>query len=119
MTVGLQMALGLVGLLSGWAFAEPNLAAAGARSVLTESQAQWLADHPNLRIGFTAIPPQVFYDAQTGAMSGLCIDYLRAVEEQLGYRFELVFYPTWDEMMKAAFQGKIDVIYAAKKTPVR
>ncbi|MEN6307912.1 MAG: PAS domain S-box protein, partial [Anaerohalosphaeraceae bacterium] len=118
-TVGLWIALGLAGFLSTWAYAEPNLATAGAGSVLTESQTRWLADHPNLRIGFTAIPPQVFYDAQTGAMSGLCIDYLRAVEEQLGYQFELFFYPTWDAMMEAAFQGKIDVIYAAQKTPVR
>jgi len=113
---GLRIVLGLLGFMSGWIAAEPNLA---VHPILTDSHKQWLADHPNLRIGFTAIPPQVFYDPATKTLSGLCIDYLHAVEEHLGYRFELEYFPTWDDMMQAAFRGDIDVVYAAQKTPTR
>ncbi|MBN2514158.1 MAG: PAS domain S-box protein [Sedimentisphaerales bacterium] len=112
----LGIVLSLLGFLSGWIEAEPNQA---VNPILTESHKQWLADHPNLRIGFTAIPPQVFYDPATKTLSGLCIDYLHAVEKKLGYRFEKTYYPTWDEMMQAAFRGDLDVIYAAQKTPMR
>ncbi len=113
---GLWVVLSLAGLLSGWLAAEPNQA---VNPILTAHQIQWLADHPNLRIGFTSIPPQVFYDPATQTFSGLCIDFIRVVEKQLGYSFEWVYFPTWDEMMKAAQQGHIHVVYAAQKTPVR
>jgi PAS domain S-box-containing protein len=86
---------------------------------LSDAQRQWLSEHPGLRIGVTSIPPQVFYDDKTGRMTGLCIDYIRAVEKQIGYAFKIEYFPTWDEMMQAAYAGNIDVIYAAQRTPKR
>jgi PAS domain S-box-containing protein len=88
-------------------------------SVLTEAQRQWLAAHPDLRIGLTSIPPQVFYDPATGKLTGLCMDYLHALEKHIGYSFRKGYFQTWDEMMQAAFEGRIDVVYAAQQTPLR
>jgi PAS domain S-box-containing protein len=86
---------------------------------LTAVQRQWLLGHPNLRIGVTSIPPQVFYDKETSRTTGLCIDIIREVEKQIGYSFKIEYFSTWDEMMKAAYGGRIDVVYAAQRTPKR
>jgi PAS domain S-box-containing protein len=109
-------------LVFGYGFpasAEPNHAKTIPRSVLTEAQHQWLAERPNLRIGLTSIPPQVFRDEETGKLSGLCVDYISAVEKRLGYTFRKEYFKTWEEMMTAAEEGRIDVVYAAQQTPSR
>ncbi len=88
--------------------------------ILTVEQRQWLsAPGRVVRIGVTSIPPQVFCNPDTGELSGMCIDFIRELEEILEYHFELVYFPTWNEMMGAAFLRHIDVVYAAQKTPSR
>jgi PAS domain S-box-containing protein len=92
---------------------------AAAAPFLTVEQRVWLNAHRSLRIGVTRIPPQVFRDEHTGRLSGLCIDYLRQMEVLLETSFDIVYYDTWDAMMKAAFARQIDVVYAAQQTPSR
>lgn len=87
---------------------------------LSPSQRQWLADlGRSIRIGVTSIPPQVFYNPQNGQMSGLCIDYIRHIEHLLNYRFEVVYYASWAELMAQAFDRQVDIVYAAQRTPTR
>jgi PAS domain S-box-containing protein len=98
--------------LTGLAYAYPD--------VLTPELRQWLtAQSSPIRIGVTSIPPQVFRDTETDALSGLCIDFIHEIEQILAHRFEVVYYNTWNEMMGAAFARNIDVVYAAQKTPSR
>lgn len=105
----------LLASLSGWF----SVAFGADKPILTDAQRQWLAEHPQLRIGFTDIPPQVFRDSDTGKLAGLCIDYLDTVETKIGYRFERRYYDTWKAMMDAAEANQIDVVYAAQHTPLR
>lgn len=93
------------------------IAADGA--FLTAEQTAWLEAHRPLRIGVTRIPPQVFRDEATGRLSGLCIDYLRRMETLLETPFEIIFYDTWDELMRAGYDRRIDVVYAAQQTASR
>jgi PAS domain S-box-containing protein len=88
-------------------------------TLLDDYQYQWLKEHPNLRIGFTSIPPQVFHDPETGQLTGLCIDYLDVIEKSIGYHFERHYYDTWEAMMNAIDANEIDVVYAAQRTPLR
>jgi PAS domain S-box-containing protein len=85
---------------------------------ITPAQRQWLSEHPHLRIGLTSIPPQVFYGSD-GQLKGLCVDYIAVVEDRLQYQFDKVYFDSWDDLMRAAFDGRVDVIYAAQKTPKR
>lgn len=95
-------------------------AAAAQRDVLTPDLRQWLSSQGGpIRIGVTSIPPQVFRNPDTGELTGLCIDFIREIERVLWYRFEVVYYDTWNEMMGAAFSHDIDAVYAAQQTPSR
>jgi PAS domain S-box-containing protein len=105
----------VLAFLSGWF----GVALAANELILTDAQRQWLSEHPHLRIGFTSIPPQVFHNPNTGELTGLCIDYLDAVEDQLGYRFEQRHFNSWKAMMDAIEANEIDIVYAAQRTPLR
>jgi len=115
--------LTLLGMTCFLYAADNNSTAGGlyaAKDVLTVEQRQWLSARSNVvRIGVTAIPPQVFHDPETGKLSGLCIDFIDELEKVLSYRFEIVYFNTWNAMMDAAFAHDIDVIYAAQQTPSR
>ncbi|HEX9023895.1 MAG TPA: transporter substrate-binding domain-containing protein, partial [Geobacteraceae bacterium] len=70
-----------------------------------------------VRIGITTIPPQVIRD--NGTYQGLSIDYIRLMERKLGCSFKLVPFATWNEVMQAARTRRIDMIFAAQRTPER
>lgn len=94
--------------------------AGSQQDILNPVVRQWLNDQPlPVRIGVTSIPPQIFRDPDDGTLTGLCIDFIREIETHLNYSFDIVFYDTWNEMMQAAFNREIDIIYAAQKTPSR
>lgn len=99
---------------------EPSSGASAQKDVLTPELRQWLAESgKTIRIGVNFIPPLVFGEPETGGLMGLCIDFIREIEHILATRFEVVYYPTWNEMMGAAFMRDIDVVYAAQRTPSR
>lgn len=90
------------------------------QDILRPQLRQWLTSRQRpIRIGVTAIPPQIFRDPKDGTLSGLCIDFIREIESHLGYSFEIVFFETWNAMMEAAFAREIDVVYATQTTPSR
>ena len=99
---------------------EAAAATAVQRDVLRPDLRQWLSSQGGpIRIGVTSIPPQVFRNPDTGELTGLCMDFIREIEQVLGYRFEVVYYATWNAMMGAALLHDIDVVYAAQQTPSR
>ncbi|MEJ2201588.1 MAG: transporter substrate-binding domain-containing protein, partial [Desulfuromonadaceae bacterium] len=90
----------------------------GDRVLLAADERQWLRLHDgNIRIGITVIPPQVLQGEQ--GFEGLSIDYIRLLERKLGCRFELVPFATWNEVIEAAKNRRIDMIFAAQETPER
>ena len=95
----------------------PAAASDGTVYLMAEER-RWLAQHDGrIRIGITIIPPQVL---QTGTgYEGLSIDYIRLMERKLGCRFLLVPYATWNEVITAARERRIDMIFAAQQTPER
>jgi PAS domain S-box-containing protein len=85
---------------------------------LTPQERQWLSQHDGqVRIGITVIPPQIIRD--NVRYQGLSIDYIRLMERKLGCRFKLVPFATWNEVIQAAKMRRIDMIFAAQKTPDR
>lgn len=90
------------------------------KDLLTPGERQWLVEHDRLiRIGITEIPVQVLRGATTGDYKGLAIDYVKLLERNLRCKFKLVYYKTWNEVMQAARNKEIDMIFAAQETPER
>jgi PAS domain S-box-containing protein len=86
--------------------------------LLTGGEKQWLSQHDRqIRIGITVIPPQVI--RVNGGHQGLSIDYINMMEKKLGCSFKLVPFSTWNEVIQAARSRRIDMIFAAQKTPER
>jgi two-component system cell cycle sensor histidine kinase/response regulator CckA len=93
-------------------------AAAGSRAGLTPQERQWLQAHDRrIRIGITVIPPQVL--RIEGRFRGLAVDYIRLMEHKLGCTFKLVPFPKWNDVIQAARERRIDMIFAAQETPER
>jgi PAS domain S-box-containing protein len=85
---------------------------------LTPEMRQWLVEHDGqIRIGITVIPPQVLRADRE--YKGLSIDYIHLMEHKIGCRFKLVPYATWNEVIQAARMRRIDMIFAAQRTPER
>ena len=90
------------------------------KDLLATEEQEWLSEHSaSIRIGITEIPPQVLRGKTQGDYKGLSIDYIRLLERRLNCKFKLVYYTTWDEVMQAARNNYIDMIFAAQKTPER
>ncbi|MBU4261952.1 MAG: PAS domain S-box protein [Proteobacteria bacterium] len=90
----------------------------GGTVSLSPHERQWLDRHDGqIRIGITVIPPQILLGDD--GYKGLSIDYIRLLERKLGCRFELAPYPTWNEVIQAARERRIDMIFAAQETPER
>lgn len=94
--------------------------ATGAVEPLTDAEALWLQQHrDSLRVGIAEVPPQQAYLNAQGQLEGLAIEYLDAVENALGIKFERVLLGSYGEMMRQARTRKIDLVYAASRTPGR
>lgn len=118
--LALALILGFCGfsLARELAPAEKPPPTSGSEVALNPEERLWLTRHDGrIRVGITVIPPQVLPD--NGAYKGLSVDYLRLLEGKLGVRFQLVPFATWNEVIQAARQRRIDMIFAAQRTPER
>jgi len=75
---------------------------------LTENEKHWLKNHPVIRIGPDPEFPPIEYFNDKGKYIGIAADYMSIIENQLGIKFEVIRYDTWDEVIKAAKDRKID-----------
>jgi|GEM_PF-930842 PAS domain S-box-containing protein len=90
------------------------------KDLLTPLERQWLLAHDgSIRIGITEIPVQVLRGHTPGDYQGLAIDYIKLLERNLRCTFQLAYYRTWKEVVEAAKNKEIDMIFAAQRTPER
>ncbi|MGQ7960749.1 EAL domain-containing protein [Pseudomonas sp. SP16.1] len=86
---------------------------------LNEEERNWLATHPELRLGIDASwPPFEFRDAQ-GNYQGLAADYVRLIESRLGVRMQPVEPSSWSEVLAQARAGQIHLLPGIMSTPER
>jgi len=77
---------------------------------LTAEERQWLATHPDIRIGIRITPPLVMVGEKGEGYRGLSIDYIKLMEKRLGIRFRLVPYPTWEKLITETKNRNVDVL---------
>ncbi|MCH8501117.1 MAG: diguanylate cyclase [Aliidiomarina sp.] len=91
------------------------------RSVqLTEAEKTFLAELGSIRVGVEALgwPPFEMLD-EFGQLSGLAAEYLDIIAETLGLQFELVPMQSWDDMLQATMERRIDLLPVIAATPER
>lgn len=86
---------------------------------LAPEQRQWLATHPEIRVGATEMPPLLMRDFKAGTYSGIAAEFLRLHQERLGVRFRLVYFGSLEEMLEGARNREVDLLFASVPTPGR
>ena len=89
-----------------------------AISLTTEEQ-RWLAKRDPIKVGVAIIPPYLSNQREGDAVEGLSLDYLKLIETSLGTDFQYLVFDSYGEMIEAAKQRSIDVVFAASNTEQR
>lgn len=96
-------------------FSWPVLAETG----WTPPQKQWLASHPEVRVGMVLAPPYAQMDIQTGNPQGLALDYLNLLQEELGITLKPVLVKSEEELSQLGKSHEIDMALGVEQTPER
>lgn len=73
-----------------------------------------------LRAGYIAYPPSCIVDPKTGAVSGVFVDVLRKIADNLGWKLEFVEEVGWGTMIQGLEDGRYDIMAStAWANPVR
>ncbi|MEW8505768.1 MAG: ABC transporter substrate binding protein [Candidatus Thiodiazotropha sp.] len=89
------------------------------RALLTQRERMWLERHPVVRIAPDPDFPPIEYFDESGAYHGLAADYVRKLEEKIGFRFDIVRLKNWDQAVARAQDRKVDMWAAASPTEQR
>lgn len=112
--------LGAVLLSSPWALAASESVSSPTDIYFSAPEQQWLDAHRNgLKVGLTVLPPYLSRSQAGQAVEGISIDYLHLIEALLDLSFEFIIYPSYAELMAAASQGEIDIVFAVTETEGR
>ncbi|WP_339531990.1 bifunctional diguanylate cyclase/phosphodiesterase [Pseudomonas mucidolens] len=93
-------------------------ATAGALT-LTDEEHDWLADHPELRLGVDASWPPFEYRDEDGRYQGLAADYVRLIQKRLAVRVKLIEPANWSTVLEQARNNQLDLLPGIMSTPER
>lgn len=87
--------------------------------ILSAEEANWLSQHPKIRIaGPKAFPPFYFHD-ENGIEKGIAVDYIKLLLSQLGVEVDVHRDLPWPEVLGKADSKEIDLIALAAKSEER
>lgn len=115
------VSLVMMGLLGTFALSPDDCVGVGEEpDPLTAEERAWLdANSGKIRLAPSPFwEPMEFFD-ENGNYEGLVADYMKLIEERLGFEFLIVRAKTWYEVLEMAKNREIDVISAAYDTPAR
>lgn len=98
--------------------ARASTIAAAPEVTLSAAERAWLARLPVLRIGIDPTAAPVSQIGRNGEAEGLAIDYLRDATRVLGLRTETVTTADWNDTVKRAVAGDIDLLPAASASNI-
>lgn len=86
---------------------------------LSDTEQQWLQEHPVIRLGVDpAWPPFDFIDRQ-GVHRGMAADFLQLLAQRLGVSVEVVPDISWNQALKRARDRTLDLVSLSHGTPER
>lgn len=84
---------------------------------LTPAEIAWIKAHPIVKLAPNPNAPPLEYFDEQGNYTGLVADYLAAIEEQIGVKFQYVRYESWAEVRDAMESGQVDGVTALQANP--
>lgn len=89
------------------------------KDFLNQKEKTWLhALKKPLTVGLTNIPNQAIMTSK-GKAVGFSLDLFHLLKQELNISFKYIPFRSWYALMKAAKQGKINIVFAAQKTQKR
>ena len=88
-----------------------------ANVFLNTQEKQWIKKHSLIKIAITEIPNQVL--KTKSGYQGFSIDLFKLISKNTGLKFKYIYFDTWNELMNAFRNKKVDIVFLAQKTPSR
>lgn len=89
------------------------------RLELTPEECEWLIQNPVIRVGVDeGYPPANFWD-ESGRVQGIDADFLAAISELTGVRFEFIKMESWSATVEAVENQELDLLTCITSTPER
>jgi len=85
---------------------------------LTPAERRWLKEHPQIRLGVDPAWAPVEF-VEEGHYKGLAADYVRLFADRLGVEMQPQTGLSWEQVMKQARSGGLDLLPAVASTPER
>ena len=79
---------------------------------LTPEEQAWLAEHPEITLGFTSQIPPLVIEGENGKHSGILVDIYNELESLTGMKIKIDL-GEWTSIIQKASDGKIDGLLAA------
>jgi signal transduction histidine kinase len=86
---------------------------------LTNEERQWILEHPTVRVGITPEWAPFSYFTPDGRAVGIDIDVLNLISERTGLKFKILQFDSWDNALRVAKTGELDLVTGIAKTPER
>ncbi len=100
-------------------FISMSLFSCSRKEILTPEEKEWLANNPEISVGFFPYyAPYQFID-DSGKINGVLIDYLHLLENKIGYNFKRKLYTNWEQLLDNTKNKKIDVVLEIQQTVER
>ena len=103
-------------MLQGLVYSPPTLS---AELVLTAEEKQWLTDHPIIRLSPDPAFAPIEEVTENGKYVGMAADYLELIEKKTNFKFTVVTYPSWKQVVVETKARNVDVLAAVTKSPPR
>lgn len=86
---------------------------------LTDSEKNWLKEHPIIRVATDPEWRPIEFLDNDGEFKGIAIDYLKRIEGRLGVKFEIVRGYSWAELIEKGKTRELDMFSCVTATPER
>jgi len=83
---------------------------------LNQEEKTWLSKRKKpIKVGITMIPNQILI-SQNGDYLGFSMELFHLIEKKIGISFQYIYFKTWNQLITAAKQKEIDIVFSAQKT---
>jgi PAS domain S-box-containing protein len=88
-----------------------------AQAQLTVPQREWLAQHPELRVGLVLQAPYAQYDRRLQRLSGANVELMQWLAKALNIELTWRNFPTLEQLEAALRDGEVDIAPGLQQTP--
>ena len=86
-------------------------------AVLSAQQREWLAQHPQLRVGVVLQAPYAQYDRRLQRLSGANVELMQALAKALNIELTWRNFPNQEQLEAAVREGEVDIAPGLQQTP--